>query len=268
MKALFIFLNVIFFSLVVVLLVLHITHKPLPPEKILASTPSDPNVNVEPPFDFYGRALSESELAIVVDSEIFSPSRAQAAAPGQQAPADLARLNREKLELSGIFKMGNIKGATILNSFSGAAANKKNFFMVGEKIGDTPYMLHDINPEESTAVISMGSSLYSLKIDRDGSGSLNRRSQAAADSKALSSLTAAAARTAPPPPPAKGTQEPTASQAQDQESEIVQEQPQPPEAQTSAQTPRVVIQQRSPEEMKRIREEILKKMQERRSENP
>ncbi|MBN1864909.1 MAG: hypothetical protein JW808_08415 [Victivallales bacterium] len=267
MKAFFIFLNLILFVLVVVLLVLHITRKPLPPEKILASTPSAPDVGVASPFDFNGSPLSESELAIVVDSELFSSSRGQTSAPGQQAPADLARLNREKLELSGIFRMGNIKGATILNSFSGPSgqANRKNFFMVGDKIGDTPYMLHNINPEDSTAVISMGSSLFSLKIDRDSTGSLQRRSQATADSKALSSLSAASARPALQPSP--DVPAPTA-QGQDQESDTAREQPQANTTDPPPQSTRRVIQQRSPEEMKRIREEILKKMQERRGGNP
>lgn len=244
MKNLFIFLNIILFICVVFLFMLHFSHKSPPPEKILSQTPNKPDITVMPVFESKNNSLTSSELDLIVDNDLFSPARGVDPASLQTATTSGKTMKHNQLELTGICKMGDMKGAIIVNTRSrtASASNKKQFYLVGERIADTPYTLKDINPEEETAIISMGTTQFALKMERDDTGSLMRRSKGEADSKALISSTKPTivqkpvTKTAAPPLPKTFQKTKPIS---------------PPKNNSNKKTP---------EQMKQIREAILKKM--------
>jgi len=171
---------------------LHFSHKSPAPEKILNKTPKEPTLAVQQVFETKSNSLTTSELAMIIDNDLFTPSRGVDPASLQTATAKGGKtLKHNLLELTGLCKMGDMKGAIIINTSSrnSSGSGIKQFYMVGEKIANSPYTLKDINPEEETAIISMGATQFVLQLDRGDRGSMMRRNKGEADSKALISST-------------------------------------------------------------------------------
>lgn len=244
MKNLFIFLNIILFICVVFLFMLHFSHKSPPPEKVLNQTPSEPNIQVAPVFDNRNSSLNASELALIVDNDLFSPNRGVDPDSVKATAAGGRAMKHNQLELTGLCKMGDVKGAIIVNMGARpTGTTPKQFYLVGDTIEGTPYRLLDINPEEETAIISMGATQFSLKLERNDKGSNMRRSKGEAESKSLINATKPKIAPKPAVKPTSPTKKTTPKY--------------------KPKSPRSNASQKTPEEMKKIRQDILKKMMER-----
>ena len=245
MKNLFIFLNIILFVCVVFLFMLHFSHKSPPPEKVLKQTPEEPNIQVPSVFPQKKKNLSSTEIALISGNDLFSPARG--VDPSTLKPKKTGKkIKHSQLELTGIYKMGSMKGAIIstVSNRSSSLANKKKIFTVGDKIGDTAYVLQDINPEDESVVVSMGTSQFILKLEREDPGSLNRRTKGEAASQARASMSATK-----PAHKRLPTQKPTAARS----SSTPKRTPVKPKNITTSN-------RRSAGDMRKIRQEILKKM--------
>lgn len=242
MKNLFIFLNILLFLCVLTLFMVFFSHKTPPPEKVLQQTPKKENIVVEDIFAGKKEPITASALALITDNDLFSPSRG-VTEDTQKNAAALPK--KTQFELTGICSMGTMKGAIIVNTASRNQINKKQYYAIGEQIADTAYRLIDINNEDESAIIGVGNSQFIIKLERDDQGSLVRRNRGEADSKALISLSA------PPPPPQKIESVPAGNKPE----AASPNQPVKPQPKTD----------KSPEEMKKIREDILKKMMGRRN---
>lgn len=248
MKNLFIFLNIILFICVVALLVVVFSHKAPPREKVLDQTAIKPNNIVPDIFVQPKKLITSSALAIIADNDVFSPSRGISDDPKKTA-AEMPK--KTQFELTGLCSMGPMKGAIIVNTASRQNENKKQFYAVGEQISDTAYKLMDINPEEETAVIGVGSSQFMIKLERDDQGSMRRRDKGESESKAMISLSK------PPEPPPKPETPPTTATEKPETQQNGEDQPVTP-------TP-VPAKAKTAEDVKRIRQEILKKMMSKRN---
>lgn len=252
MKNLFIFLNIILFVCAVFLFMLHFSYTSPPPEKILKQTPVQSNISVPAVFKKKNQNLSTTQIALISGNDLFSPERG--IDPSTLKVEKTGKeIKHSQLELTGIFKMGPVKGAIISSKVGRSAnANKAKVYTVGKKIGDTSYTLQDIDPENESVVVSLGTTQYVLKLEREDADSLNRRNKGAAASKARALMSQPEIETNPPPLP-----------------------PQPPTASTAAGKPKTapakptqtIPPANNKKDMKKIREEILKKMMERRKKN-
>jgi len=184
MKKLFILLNFMLCICVVMLAVLHVSYKTPPPPAILENTPQEADVKVEPFFKIPGKPLNESALTYVNDNNLFDPTRG--VDDSQQNVVVEQTIKQNQLELMGLFKFGEMKGAIIASTAAKAKneLEKKQFYKVGEKIAGTSYILQDVKPSEELAVVSLGPTQYILKLERDDKASEARRKIAIAASNA------------------------------------------------------------------------------------
>ena len=109
---------------------LHFSHESPLQEEILNKTPTKANIQVAAIFDAKNNSLTTSELALVADNNLFSPARGVDPASLQASTTSGRRIKHNQLELTGIWKMGTLKGAIILNttaSRSSKNSNKKKF---------------------------------------------------------------------------------------------------------------------------------------------
>ena len=218
------------------LFVVFFTHQAPPPEKVLKRTPNKENVTVEDIFIKKKNPTTASALAFIADNDLFAPSRG--VAPGKKNKT--IKPKKTQFELIGICNMGSTKGAMIINTSSRKGTNKKQFYSVGQPIDGTGYRLIDIDPTEETAIIGVGNTQYSIKLEREDAGSLNRRNKGESESKAMISLSK------PKSPPTTTVQKTSAR----------------PSIKSAPVTPPRKG-RKTPADMKRIRNEILKKMQSR-----
>ena len=247
MKKMYIILNIILFILVTVFCVLHFLYQSHPPEQILSNTPVNENIHVKDIFKTKKHFLTESQIAMISDNNLFLPTRGVDPASLKTSSGKPGRvIRRSQFELSGICKMGELKGAIIINKSSRSSGNKKHFYMVGDKIDNTPYRLQDINPQEESVTINMGNSRFELKLERNDPGSLNRRKRGEAAAKS-----AAKASQVKPIIRKQGT-----PGAQPGRTIIKKGVPGKPST---------VMKIKTIEELKKIREAILKRMRERNS---
>lgn len=252
MKKLFIFLNIILFICVVFLFMLHFSHKTPPPEKILKQTPSKANITVKPVFKQRTKNLSSTQIALISGNDLFSPARGVDPATLKTKTAG-QEIKHNQLELTGIFKMGDLKGAIISSNIGrNANSNKKKVYVIGKKIGDTSYILQDINTDDESVVVSLGTSQFVLKLERNDPSSLNRRNQGEAASKARAMMSKPPVSTTPPPT------------AFSQKKGLSVKAPGTPSTQAPT-TPKALPKARTKQDMRRVRQAILKKMMERRN---
>jgi hypothetical protein len=173
LKKLFIFLNVLAVLAVVALSAAIFARSPRKPEKILKKTPNRPDILVSELFSRAHPPLTPSDLSMIVDSNLFSPTRGGGATPST-APATPSRKARTaRFDLAGICVMGGLKGAFIISS--AGRKSKKQFYSVGSTIAGSEYKLLDVSPESETVVLGAGSSRLTLTLDRDDSASKKRR---------------------------------------------------------------------------------------------
>lgn len=184
MKHLFILLNIVLFFIIVVLGVVFFTHKVQPPEKVLKNTPSIANKSYSGLFKIKKDLITSSAISLVVDNNLFSPSRG--VVDKVVAKKVLPKLRKTNFELIGLVTMGDLKGAIIINKSK--RSDKKNLYLVEDMIDGTAYKLININPNEESAIIGMGNSHFEIKLERGDQGSLSRRKAGEARSKALVSL--------------------------------------------------------------------------------
>jgi hypothetical protein len=166
------------------LAVLHVSYKTPPPPSILENTPQEADIKVDPFFQIPGKPLKEPGLTYVNDNNLFDPTRG--VDDSDQNVVVEQTIKQNQLELMGLFKFGEMKGA-IISSTAAKAKNeleKKQFYKVGEKIAGTSYILQDVKPAEELAVVSLGPTQYILKLERDDKASEVRRKIAVAASNA------------------------------------------------------------------------------------
>lgn len=242
MKKIYIFLNIILFLAVVMLFAFHFSYKAPPSEKVLKQSPAKENIKVAAIFKRNKNSLTPSALAFIADNDFFAPSRGADPASLQKSSKN-RKSRRNQLELTGIFKMGSMKGAIIVNKASGISANKKQFYRIGETITNTSYSLLNISPEQESVTVGTGSSQFELKLERDDQGSLRRRDKGEAASKALVSLSKP--KIAPKPKTSKPKTQ--------------------PKKMTPVKPKKIKNKNRkTSEELKKLRQDILKKMMNRR----
>ena len=169
---------------VVALFAVYFTHKAPAPEKALTRTPKEANVAVGDIFIQHKKPTTTSALALIADNDLFAPSRGASAT--KKNPVIKAK--KSQFELIGLCNMGSLKGAMIINTSSRKTSNKKQFYLIDEPIAGTGYKLIDIDPKEETATIGAGNTQYSIKLERDDAGSLRRRTKGESDSKTMISL--------------------------------------------------------------------------------
>lgn len=190
MKHLFILLNIVLFFCIVVLGVVFFTYKVRPPEKVLKNTPVSAGKTYSGLFKIKKDLITSSAISLVVDNNLFSPSRG--VVDKVVSKKALPALRKTNFELIGLVTMGDLKGAIIINKSK--RSDKKNLYIVGDIIDGTAYELKDIKPNEQSAIISMGNSLFEIKLERGDQGSLSRRKAGEARSKELVSLSQPKAR--------------------------------------------------------------------------
>ena len=184
MKHLFILLNIVLFFCIVVLGVVFFTHKVRPSEKVLKNTPASANESYPGLFKIKKDLISSSALSLVVDNNLFSPSRG--VVDKAVTKKALPKLRKTNFELIGLVTIAELKGAIIINKSK--RSDKKNLYLVGDVIAGTAYKLIDVDPNAQSAIIGMGNSRFEIKLERGDQGSLSRRKAGEASSKALVSL--------------------------------------------------------------------------------
>ncbi|MCK5844922.1 MAG: hypothetical protein KAG97_09460, partial [Victivallales bacterium] len=172
MKKLFIVLNVFAILAVLALATAILAHTPPKPEKVLKNTPANPDVLVSDLFPPSPSPLSASNLALIVDSDIFSPARVGGEGPRTAAKSS-AGIKTARFDLAGICVMGGLKGAFIITS--SGKKGKKQFYSIGSRIANTGYTLLEVSPEKESIVLGAGASRLTLTLDRDDSASKKRR---------------------------------------------------------------------------------------------
>jgi len=185
MKKLFILLNFMLCVCVIMLAVLHVSYKTPPPPAILENSPEEANTTVESFFKIPGKPLDASRLTYVTDNDLFNPMRGVDPDSMDKVVVE-QKIKQNQLELMGLFKFGDMKGAIIASTAAKSkdSLEKKQFYKVGEKISGTSYILQDVKPDEELAVVSLGPTQYILKIERDDKASEARRKIAIAASNA------------------------------------------------------------------------------------
>jgi len=168
------FLNGLAIVAVVVLTAAIFAHSPPTPEKVLGNTPSQPDSGlvVSDLFPRRMAALTSSDIAVIIDSDIFSPRRAGGDAPPTAAKSS-SRGTAARFELAGICVMGGVKGAFIISSKG--KKGKRQFYSVGSRIGGSDYKLLEVSPEDGAVVLGSGASRLTLTLDRNDSASKKRR---------------------------------------------------------------------------------------------
>jgi hypothetical protein len=183
MKKLFILLNFMMCICVALLTVLHFSYKERHSDPALNDTPQEPTINVKPTFKFSGSPLSETRVAYVSDHDLFNPTRGIDPNSLKKTVTEKT-IKQNQLEIMGLFKFGDMKGAIISSVASKSKSNleKKQFYKIGEKIAGTSYILQDVRPEDEMAIVSLGATQYILKLEQDDKASLSRRKSAVAAS--------------------------------------------------------------------------------------
>ena len=173
MKKLFIFQNVLAVLSFVALAAAIFARSPRKPEKILEKTPKHPDILVPELFSRAHPPLTPSDLSMIVDSNLFSPTRGGGATPSTAPAAPSRKARTARFDLAGICVMGGLKGAFIISS--AGRKSKKQFYSVGSTIAGSEYKLLEVSPESESVVLGAGSSRLTLTLDRDDSASKKRR---------------------------------------------------------------------------------------------
>ena len=170
MKKGYLALNAALLAILGYLCVVFFSHKPRPAEKALLNTPKKADAAAGSFLPERDAAATPPVLAMLADSDIFSPSRASV---GSKALSAAGSRTPKGFELLGVVKAG---------SFSGAVVNiggKHGFFRIGESIGDTGYRLVSVD-SAGAAEVARGGKVVPLLINRNDKDSVKRRASASA----------------------------------------------------------------------------------------
>ena len=192
MRTFYIFLNLALFILVVLLLVLNLSFKSQPPDKILSMAPVL-NENVQLAQKMKGGREEIPDIASLWDNNLFSPYRT-----GDGGPL-LGAARPTGMELVGVCSFGDVAGAIMLDKQAsaaapqpgrlrnkgvisqGASATAPRFYKLGEQL-ENGFTLSEINSD--SVVLSRGREQIVLKLEFEDEGSSSRISAAAAASEA------------------------------------------------------------------------------------
>ncbi len=192
MRTFYIFLNLSLFILTVLLLVLNLSFKAQPPDKILSMAPVL-NENAQLSQKIKGGREEIPDIASLWDNNLFSPYRT-----GDGGPL-LGAAKPTGMELMGVCSFGDVAGAIMLDKQAsaavsqpgrlrnkgvlsqGASANAPRFYKLGEQL-ENGFTLSEINSD--SVVLSRGREQIVLKLEFEDDGSASRISAAAAASEA------------------------------------------------------------------------------------
>ena len=179
MKKLFIFLNIILIFAVTGLIYLHASYESPAVDKELKIILKPKHNTVQKPF-YTQKPLMQYNTELLESNNIFSSLRTENNDTGIKKEI----LKSGAFELTGLCRMGKIKGAVISTTLSGKSLSK--FYRVNDKIVGTAYRLTKVSPDTGTVVVSNGAKTRKLRLDRNDSGSIRRRHTAVGEKQELS----------------------------------------------------------------------------------
>ncbi|MDD5597426.1 MAG: hypothetical protein PHV82_05745 [Victivallaceae bacterium] len=162
MRKIYLFLNIIFISAIVLLLGAYSRRiEAAAPSAASAKLPQKKVIKNKMPSRNKSRpVVSQDYAALLADSKLFEKDRGEDKSPA--APAKGTETNQRcDLKLMGICHFGELKGAIIVSNRKTKSSDGKSFFKIGEDVGDG-FKLYEIT--QKTAILKNGSRQVELEL--------------------------------------------------------------------------------------------------------